>query len=69
MVFSGKETLIPMESCVMHGQIDQSGVAEVKLEAPAKKATDLFTGEIVAKDADRFTLHSERPRVWLLELE
>ena len=68
MVFSGRETLIPMESCVMHGQIDQSGTAEVRLESPAKNVTDLFTGEVVAAGTDSFTLRSARPRVWLLEV-
>ena len=69
MVFSGKGSLIPMESCVMHGQVDQSGSVNVYLERRASSVKDLFTGKIVAKDADSFTLSSELPRVWLMEVK
>ena len=69
MVFSGKGSLIPMESCVMHGQMDQSGSVNVYLERRASSVKDLFTGKIVAKDADSFTLSSELPRVWLMEVK
>ena len=69
MVFSGKGSLIPMESCIMHGQMDQSGRVDVSLERPARKVTDLFSGEVVTTGTDKFTLTSEEPRVWLLEVE
>ena len=69
MVFSGKNGVIPPESIVMTGQMDQSGVVEVSLERRADSVRDVFSGEVVAAGADSFTLRSDGPRVWLLEIK
>ena len=66
-VFSGKDCTIPPESAVQKGQIDQSGVCEVRLERKYGLVRDVLTGEVVARDTDRFTLKSETPALWLLE--
>jgi hypothetical protein len=66
-LFSGKNCTIPPESAVQKGQIDQSGVCEVKLERRYSLIRDILTGEEVARDADRLTLKSDVPKLWLLE--
>ena len=50
-------------------EIDQSGVVTVTLEGKAKRVTDLFTGEEIARDTAEFTLKSEKPHTWLLGIE
>jgi hypothetical protein len=66
-LFSGKNCTIPPESAVQKGQIDQSGVCEVKLERRYSLIRDILTGEEVARDADRLILKSDVPKLWLLE--
>jgi hypothetical protein len=49
--------------------MDQSGVVDVRLERKAASVRDVFSGETVATGTDAFTLRSEVPRVWLLEVK
>lgn len=69
LVYSGRGSTPGWANDVLVGRVDQSGVAEVALEGMATSATDVFTGEVVARGADRFTLRSEVPRTWLLRVE
>ena len=69
LVYSGKGAHAGWANDVLVGRVDQSGSAEVTLERKVSTATDVFTGEVVARDADRFTLKSDVPRTWLLRME
>ncbi|MDD4018856.1 MAG: hypothetical protein PHV28_13040 [Kiritimatiellae bacterium] len=68
-IFSGKDCTVPPESQIMKGQIDQSDRVEVRLERKYALVRDILTGEVVAENADAFTLRSEHPKLWLLETE
>ncbi len=69
LVYSGKGSTPGWANDVLVGKVDQSGCADVALEYKVKSATDIFTGEVVARDTDRFTLKSEVPRTWLIRME
>ena len=69
LVYSGKGSTPGWANDVMVGRVDQSGRTDVTLEGKVKSATDIFTGEVVARDTDHFTLMSEVPRTWLLRME
>ena len=69
LVYSGKGATPGWANDVLVGRVDQSGRADVALEDKVKSATDVFTGEVVARDTDRFTLKSEVPRTWLIKME
>ena len=69
LVYSGKGATPGWANDVLVGRVDQSGRVVVTLETKVKTATDIFTGEIVARDTDRFTLVSDVPRTWLLRME
>ena len=69
LVYSGKGSTPGWANDVLVGRVDQSGRADVALEDKVKSATDVFTGEVVARDTDRFTLKSEVPRTWLIRME
>ena len=48
------------------------GVRYYAYAGPKKKAktvTDCFTGEVIARDAESFTLKSNQPHTWLMEIE
>ena len=68
MVFTGKDALIPPESTVVKGQLSQDVNIPVLLERPCKTIVDEMTGEVVARDTDRFSLSSEVPRTWVLRM-
>ena len=68
-VFSGKNTNIPPESRIMHKYLSRKGRVTVKLKQKAASVTDCFTGKVIAKDTDTFTLSSNQPHTWLLELK
>ena len=68
-VFSGKNANIPPESRIMKGYLSQSGSVTVRLKKKAKTVTDCFTGEVIARDAESFTLKSNQPHTWLMEIE
>ena len=68
-IFSGKNTNIPPESRIMNGYLSQKGSVTVKLKKKAAKITDCFTGKVIAKDAQTFTLESDQPHTWLMEIE
>ncbi len=69
MVYSGKGGRIAPESNASKAFISQSGKAVVTLEKEAKRVTDLFTDTIIAENVKEFTLSSETPHTWLLEIE
>lgn len=69
-VFSGKDLRIPPEGkSFLTGEIDQSGEVTVTLEKEAKRITDLFTGEEIARDTAQFTLKADQPHTWLLQID
>ena len=68
MVFSGKNTNIPWESRIMKGRLSQKGEVEVTLPFKAKTVTDRFTGKVICKDAEKFTLKAGEPCTWLMEI-
>ena len=69
LVYSGKGAVPGWANDVLIGRLDQSGTVDVSLEGKVGSATDVFTGEVVARDTDRFTLSSDVPRTWLLRME
>ena len=69
MVYSGKGGQIAPESNASKTFISQSGKAVVTLEKEARRVTDLFTGKVIAENAKEFTLSSETPHTWLLEID
>lgn len=69
MVYSGKGGKVAPESSVSIPYISQTGKAVVTLEKKAAHVTDIFTGQVIARDAKEFTLYSETPRTWVLEIE
>ena len=40
----------------------------MKLEKTARQVTDLFSGKVIAENAKEFTLASETPHTWVLEV-
>ena len=60
---------MPPESRVQEKFMDVSGRVKVGLKKQYKKVTDVFTGEVVARNADVLFLESEFPRLWLLKTE
>ena len=70
-VFSGKNTNIPPESRIMKRKnyLNQSGKVTVTLKKKAKTVTDCFTGKIIARDTNTFTLQSNQPHTWLMEVK
>ena len=60
---------MPPESIVQEKFMDVSGKVKVRLEKRYKTITDVFTGEIVARNTDVFFLESATPRLWLLKTE
>ena len=69
LVFVPKGATVPGESKGVRDMLDQSGVCDVTLRRACRAATDVLTGEVVARDADRLTLRSDGPRLWLLEID
>ena len=69
MVYSGKNGRVAPESSVTKPFIDMSGKAVVTLEKDARKVIDLFTGEVIAENTKEFTLISDTPHTWLLEIQ
>ena len=47
--------------------MSQSEQIQVKLERPYARVRDSLTGEIVAENAQTFTLTSDVTRLWMLE--
>ena len=68
-VFSWRGGRMPPESRVQEKFMDVSGRVKVSLKKQYKKVTDVFTGEVVARNADVLFLESEFPRLWLLKTE
>ena len=68
-IFSGKNSNVPPEGRIMKPYINRSGKVTVKLKQKANSVTDCFTGKIIAKDTDTFTLISANPHTWLLEVK
>ena len=70
-VFSGKNTNIPPESRIMKRKnyLNQSGTVTVTLKKKAKTVTDCFSGKIIARDTNTFTLQSNQPHTWLMEVK
>ncbi|MCQ2391125.1 MAG: beta-galactosidase [Kiritimatiellae bacterium] len=69
LVFVPKNATVPGESKGVKDMLDQTGLCAVTLERPCRCATDVLTGEVVARETGRFTLQSGEPRLWLLEVE
>ena len=69
MVYSGKNGRVAPESSVTKPFIDLSGEAVVTLEKEARKVTDIITGEVIAENTKEFTLTSDNPHTWLLEIQ
>ena len=69
MVYSGKGGKVAPESSVSKPFIDLSGKTVVTLEKEARKVIDLFTDEVIAENAKEFTLTSDTPHTWVLEIQ
>lgn len=68
MVYSGKGGKVAPESLVSKPYINQTGKVVVSLDKEAKSVIDIFTGKVVARNAKQFTLESDRPNTWVLEV-
>lgn len=68
MVFNGKNTNIPPESSIMKGRLNQKGEAMVSLPYRVSFVRDMFEDKVIARDVQSFSLKSENPHLWLLEL-
>ncbi|MBQ6473024.1 MAG: hypothetical protein IJJ33_13650, partial [Victivallales bacterium] len=67
---SGKNLHIPPEGMAyLNKEINQSGSVTVTLEEKARRITDLFTQEEIARDTAEFSLQSGQPHTWLLRIE
>ena len=68
MVYSGKGGKVAPESSVSVPYISQAGKVVVTLEKEAECVTDIFTGKVIAEKAKQFTLESDTPHTWVLEI-
>ena len=67
-VVSCRNGRLPPQGVSLDGQLGTSADIPVRLPRKVAKLTDAFTGEVVATDADAFTLHAENPHTWFLEI-
>ena len=67
IVFSARGGNTSYEISVLENQMSQSEQIQVKLERPYARVRDSLTGEIVAENAQTFTLTSDVTRLWMLE--
>jgi len=68
MVYSGKGGKVAPESSVSVPYISQAGKVVVTLEKEAECVTDIFTGKVIAEKVKQFTLESDTPHTWVLEI-